>query len=428
MEIEEALEILKRLKKSPGRKYSAKYIEDTRNTLDNLRKSIQKTKGTKGELDSQNFEKIAAAIEKFLVEKDSVSVSSDIDSITTAKTEENSLITEENNIVTTENIIEQEENNLSGNMTTFNIETALKAIPTFNGQHKELEPFLKITEILFNTYDQASKTLLIEFVKSVKLSPNVRTTIGYTNNITDFNQLRNKLTESYKNKITTAQIHTRLANITQRNLPTTSYKDKILNLITELNNLQINELGTNATTDQKSVVNQMNDNYALTIFKNGLNENLKSTIFAAQPKTFTEATNLALEYENTEHSSPRSIMNVNRNSNQRRFVQRNNFNNQRWNNGNRNNSNYNRNNYNRNQFPNNNNNLRQNINNGYRNNNNNRNNNDNSRWYNNRYPPHQNHGSNSNRNNRYNNRQVRVIHDQGNENGPEDTELPEGHQ
>lgn len=41
----------------------------------------------------------------------------------------------------------------------------------------------------------------------------------------------------------------------------------------------------------------INDTYALTTFKNGLNEEHKFTVFAAQPKTLNAATNIAPKVE-----------------------------------------------------------------------------------------------------------------------------------
>lgn len=70
-----------------------------------------------------------------------------------------------------------------------------------------------------------------------------------------------------------------------------------MNIISELNNLQIKELSTNATAGQNNVIININDTYIVTVFQNGLDDYVKCTIFAAQPKTFLGAVNIGLEYE-----------------------------------------------------------------------------------------------------------------------------------
>ena len=42
---------------------------------------------------------------------------------------------------------------------------------------------------------------------------------------------------------------------------------------------------------------KLNELYALNIFKQGLNEQFISTVFAAQPKNFSDAVNIAMEVE-----------------------------------------------------------------------------------------------------------------------------------
>lgn len=134
----------------------------------------------------------------------------------------------------------------------------------------------------------------IELVVHVKLAANVKTALG-SQVPSNFNTLKTLLKERYRNNITIPQIHNTLSNFTQRNLSVSSFKDKLLNTIAELNNLQIEELGNETTEAEKTVIRKMNDIYALNIFKNGLNDNLKQTNFASRPKTLTEATNLATE-------------------------------------------------------------------------------------------------------------------------------------
>lgn len=315
-------------------------------------------------------------------------------------------------------------------MASFNIEVALKAIPTFLGNRQELESFLKITEILYGGLDSGGKKALIDFVYYAKLSSCVRTTLGTISVPTDFGTLKQKLLEAYKKGVTVAQLHTTLAGLTQKRLSITIYKDKLLAAINDLNEIQINNLGSAASEAERSVVVKMNDNYALTIFKNGLDDGFRSTIFAAQPKTLTEAVNLALELEKSQRPEQIFIMNKNNNydyDNNKRNVKSNNNNNFR-NYNNRNDNFRNNNNSNNNNFGSYNNNFR-NYNNGYnfannsnsnnfRGNNNNNFRTNNNTSNNNRFRTNNNNGFNSNRNR--GNARINVVTDQGNAIDPED--------
>ena len=56
----------------------------------------------------------------------------------------------------------------------------------------------------------------------------------------------------------------------QKNMKVKVYHEKLLQLIVELNELQINEI-VNCDEVQKSTVKLIYNNYALNVFKNGLN-------------------------------------------------------------------------------------------------------------------------------------------------------------
>ena len=53
----------------------------------------------------------------------------------------------------------------------------------------------------------------------------------------------------------------------------------------------------NCSEIQKQTILEINNNYALNIFKNGLNENIKPTVFASRPEDLNQAVQLALELE-----------------------------------------------------------------------------------------------------------------------------------
>lgn len=121
--------------------------------------------------------------------------------------------------------------------------------------------------------------------------------------------------------------------MTQRNNSVTDYKTKLLNLISELNTLQINEL-TTPTDEQRNLIKKLN---ALSIFKNRLNDDLKATVCASQPKSLTDAANLALEIEKNINGN-KQMFYLHKNTNGRQNSGNNN--NRRCNNNNYNNYNY----------------------------------------------------------------------------------------
>lgn len=296
MELDIVQKLLANLRKAPNRKYSLTFIEKTKKHLAVLRETLVKNTTSKSE--TETFDKIVSTIDQFLKPRQgSESSGTEI----------------------------EEENSYSNNMSAFNLETALKAIPIFNGQYKELEPFLKIIELLHRSYTADARISLIEFVTSIKLNAAVRTALGP--DVTTLEELKKRLQERYKSNFTIAQVHTQLALTTQKNNTVINFKDKILNLVSELNRLQINELGNTATSDQKAVVGKMNEKYALTIFKNGLENRLKTTLFAAQPKDFNTAVDIAQEIERDTQNSSSHIFSYRVHHNRQQHRQFNNYNN-----------------------------------------------------------------------------------------------------
>lgn len=305
----------------------------------------------------------------------------------------------------------EKEKEINNKMADFDLGIAMKAIPMFSGNFKELDSFLKIVEIIHKGLKTTCTQQLIEFVFHVKLGINVKTALGNTDP-NDFETLKSLLEERYKSSTTIPQIQNSLSNFSQRNLSVTSFRDKLLNTIAELNNLQIKELGSNATKEEKNVIRKMNDIYSLNIFKNGLNDNFKQTIFASQPKSLTEASNLAIELEKTNTNAlmyyRHNPQNINRQNRQ-------NFN-QDGNDRNRFQRNMNQNQYNSNIQT--------------RNSNQNNNFNRHNNWNNNRTQNAQRNNNQGHKQNQFRNtrQQIRLLHNErqeGNEYGLEYTNIPD---
>ena len=97
----------------------------------------------------------------------------------------------------------------------------------------------------------------------------------------------------------------RFSKQTQGNSSATQSTNKIESLVTCLNELQIAKLGA----QKRETITKMNDQVALSTFKNGLNELHRATVLAARPKSPNEAIQLASEVIPQQNS----IMHFNKN-------------------------------------------------------------------------------------------------------------------
>ena len=137
-------------------------------------------------------------------------------------------------------------------MADFNLELSFKVIPEFNGKYEGLQSFLKIVEIIDNSLKTKAMQPLIDFIINVKLSYTVRTSIS-TSECKTFEDLKNLLTASYKTKRNIPQIQNSLSRYEQRNDTVRVYSEKILKLIDEINELQIQELSLTTDTKNKTL-------------------------------------------------------------------------------------------------------------------------------------------------------------------------------
>ena len=135
----------------------------------------------------------------------------------------------ENTETSTSNKRPSENSEISNNsenikMATFNLETSLKVIPEFTGNYKDLISFLKIVDIVYKSLDDVSKLLLIDFVYNVKLTNNVRTSLGVTIPTT-FDETKTCLSSRFKNNKTVNQIQSTLSNFIQKNMNVSQYNE-----------------------------------------------------------------------------------------------------------------------------------------------------------------------------------------------------------
>lgn len=420
--IQEVAKIYRNIKKSSNRGYARATLIAKQNTLDELKAEFDLL----AEQNEDNKEILPLKLEFCSIHTNSQKLISE--QLKTAESRQELGQEEE---------LEEDEKDQLPTMAAFNLETASKALPTFSGNFKELDSFLITAELVNKTLSSEGKIDFLQYVYHAKLTANVRTSLGSYLKPSSFEILKQQLQTRYKDNTTIAQLQTKLNNLQQRNLRINTYKEQLLNIIEGLNRLGIESLGTQATEAEKNVIIKCNNKHALDAFKKGLNENLKTTIYAARPKDLLEATELALELENESMTAPNTIMHFQRSFNQHRnnvntrgnmrqnFSTQRNFNsfnsNTRQNEPRRYNNNFNQN-YNQNNYHNRNLNHNNNVNrnrdisnrsNQARNSNQNRNRNNNNNYNGNRYT------------NNQTNRNIRIINNEGNYQGSEDTVFPD---
>lgn len=272
-------DLLKNLKKSPGRTYTEKTIQNKLEIIESIRKDFDSN-----ELEETDKEKIAA----LRIEFNSICSKIKEYLIESPKELEEKLIT----------------------MAAFSLETTSKALPLFNGNYVELESFLITAELINKTLSNEAKVDFIQYVYYAKLTSNVRTALGTSRKPGNFETLKTLLQNRYRSRETITELQNKLQKLSQGKMSVNSFTEKIMNIIDSLNQLGIKELGNEASEPEKNVIIRLNNKLALDTFKIGLNECFKSTIYAARPNNIQEANELALELENEQKARNDSILHV----------------------------------------------------------------------------------------------------------------------
>ena len=277
--------ILKNFKKTPNRIYLRESLDSKQFSINNFKKLFS------GNIDSipvENREQCKTRFEKLIEEIDELLVQKFL--VAREKSEKKNKVVK----------------------MSFNIENVMKIVPEFSGNVKEIEKFLTIVEYIYiGLSEENDKAQLIDFIIKVKLSAQVRTAISLTETPRDFNTLKTKLNSTYKSTKTLNEIFSSLSVLKQGRMSVKQFNDKIVDLVTELNHLQITDLNTNSA-EAKNAIIESNNKFALNIFKNGISEDIKPTVYASQPKNLTDAVNLASEVEK---DSEKSVMYFKRNTN-----------------------------------------------------------------------------------------------------------------
>lgn len=242
-----------------------------------------------------------------------------------------------------------------------------KLIPSFNGNKEEINWFLASLEIVNAGIATTKQKSLFSFVFNTKLDDMVQNRVKQISVPTNISKLLINLRQAYKPKKSPNVLLNELTSIVQLQDTIKKFAIKIETLVSELNEVQIANLGE----ESREIVTKSNSVIAFNSFKNGLKDReIIKTIEASRVKTFAEAVAIAEETSSDISQNQIMFQHAHYNSN----ISANNY--MRY----RNDGNF-RNNYNRNGSYNNN--VSYNNNGGNYNNNNGRNNYNNGSNYNN---------------------------------------------
>lgn len=170
-----------------------------------------------------------------------------------------------------------------------------KLIPIFNGKKNELSNFITNLELINETMSTAKRNAFFTYVFKSRLDSKVQNMVKQDTIPTDITQLITALKKAYKPTGTSNNLLSKLTIMSQRGETVRSFAEKIQEIVAELNDIQIIEVGE---ADRSSIV-RTNNVLAFNIFKNGLrDQQILSTINASRVSTLMEALTIAEESEN----------------------------------------------------------------------------------------------------------------------------------
>lgn len=180
-------------------------------------------------------------------------------------------------------------------MSVFNVIECLKVIPFFNGEKPaEYMSFLELVKYIHDSLtSNDDKKKLIEFVSSVKIAESVKNKFCHLPKPENYNTLKENFDSIFACQKNPLKLQSELSKEFQGSRTIKEFATSIETLVSQLNSVQIKAQGA----DNRTIICKLNDELALNSFKNGIHNNLKPTIFAAQPKTFSDAVKLAEEIE-----------------------------------------------------------------------------------------------------------------------------------
>lgn len=169
-----------------------------------------------------------------------------------------------------------------------------KLIPIFTGKRNELANFITNLELVHETMSTAKRNAFFNFVFKSRLDTKVQTMVKQDTIPTDIAQLILALKKAYKPVGTSNNLLSKLTTLSQKGETVRSFAEKIQEIVAELNDIQISEVGE---ADRSSIV-RTNNVLAFNTFKNGLrDQQILSTINASRVSNLMEALTIAEESE-----------------------------------------------------------------------------------------------------------------------------------
>ncbi|XP_017486753.1 PREDICTED: basic-leucine zipper transcription factor A-like [Rhagoletis zephyria] len=176
-------------------------------------------------------------------------------------------------------------------MANFDIATAVKVIPEFDGNYRSLSQFLGLVDFYGKTLAESQHAVLVNFILATKLTDKVKNRLLTEDRPTTLTDLAQTLQKIYKSNKNALQLHHEITRAQQGNLSVNAFDSKIENLVASMNDIQIAEQGE----QNREIIVKLNEQIALGAFKSGLNNPYKSIILAARPSKLNEAIQLAAE-------------------------------------------------------------------------------------------------------------------------------------
>lgn len=167
-----------------------------------------------------------------------------------------------------------------------------KLVPNFTGNKEDLNLFISSLEIVNAGIAASKQKSLFNFVFKTKIDTKVQNRVRQIAIPNTVNELVKALTKAFKPVKSPNIILNELTRIVQTQDTIRKFADRIEALVSELNEVQISNLGEQS----RDVILQSNGLIAFNAFKNGLRDReIIKTIEASRVKTFAEAVKIAEE-------------------------------------------------------------------------------------------------------------------------------------
>lgn len=261
--------IISNAKKSQNRPYSGDTIEDKRKEIAELEQKVESLATTTKGVETSEFNKLKAEALEIL----SLHIT---------------------NRLALESRQETRQYTTMASLDLSTLSAISKLVPLYTGKRGELDNFIANLEIVYESIEVAKRESFLKFVFRSRLDTKVQTMVKQGTIPTSVGQLIQSLRNVYKPVGNSNMISHQITGLVQKNEPIREFAQKIQELISELNEAQIVEIGE---ADRASIV-RTNNILAFNTFKSGIKDmQIRATINASRVKTFAEALSIAEDSE-----------------------------------------------------------------------------------------------------------------------------------